>query len=175
MIAARAAASVDLNEALHYVADLGAATRVRQHRAAEVEPDEETRVALGLPDGARVHRETHVRLLRGKPLAFVTTFAPLEVAAQVARQRRSSAPLFERLSQAGIRVREAEQWIGATLATVEIARALSIDVGAPLLRVVRVVSDQHARAVERVVALYRGEAYVYRMRLAESVRQGRAP
>ncbi len=171
MVAARAAASVDLQEALHYVADLGAATRMRNARQAIVDPDEETRAALSLDDGEQVHRETHTRLLRGRPLALITTFTPLDIAAKVARQRRRSMPLFERLSLAGVRVREAEQWIGATLATVEVAKALDVHVGAPTLRLVCIVVDHRDRPVERVIALYRAEAYLYRMRLARSLRR----
>jgi GntR family transcriptional regulator len=166
MFAAKAAASVDLNEALHYVADLGAATEVRKATTAEILPDEETRAALVLDEGERVQRETHVRMLSGTPLGAIATYVPLDIAARVRKLRRKSVPLFERLRLAGVRVGEAEQWIGATLANVEAASLLGIEIGAPLLRIVRVVFDSAARPVERVVALYRAEAYVYRMRLA---------
>jgi GntR family transcriptional regulator len=166
MFANRAAASVDLKEALHYVADLGAATRVTRAKVSVIVPDEETRAALALDESARVQRETHVRLLRGTPLGVITTFVPLDIAARVRALRRKSVPLFERLSLAGIRVGEADQWIGATLAGVSEAQALGIAVGSPLLRIVRVVSNAAGRPIERVVALYRAEAYVYRLRLA---------
>ncbi len=166
MFANRAAASVDLKEALHYVADLGAATRVTRATVARIVPDEETRAALALEEAARVQRETHVRLLRGTPLGVITTYVPLDVAERVRALRRKSVPLFERLQLAGIRVGEADQWIGATLAGVDEAQALGIAVGSPLLRIVRVVSNAQGRPIERVVALYRAEAYVYRLRLA---------
>ncbi|HPF28169.1 MAG TPA: GntR family transcriptional regulator [Steroidobacteraceae bacterium] len=166
MIAARAAASVDLNEALHYVADLGALTQVRNVRSKQVVPDEETRAALGLADGELVQRESHVRLLRGAPLGRIHTFVPLDIAARVERLSDSGVPMFELLRRAGVKVGEAEQWIGATLAGMETAKALGIDVGAPVLKLVRVVLDTRGRAVERVVAEYRAEAYVYRMHLA---------
>jgi GntR family transcriptional regulator len=164
--ASRAAASVDLREALHYVADLGAATEVRGSHIAEVVPDEETRAALQLEGEIRVQRETHVRLMRGTPLGAITTFVPLEIARRVAKLKRRSTPLLERLQLAGVRVGEAEQWIGATLADVETARLLGVKVGAPILRVVRTVFDRKHLPVERVIALYRADAYVYRLRIA---------
>jgi GntR family transcriptional regulator len=74
-------------------------------------------------------------------------------------------PMFELLGRAGIRLAGADQWIGATLAGVEAAHALGVQVGAPLLRLTRVVFDETGRVVERVVALYRADAYQYRMRL----------
>ncbi|MEZ5475261.1 MAG: GntR family transcriptional regulator [Steroidobacteraceae bacterium] len=166
MVASRAAASVDLHEALHYVHDLGAATQVRDVRRRQVVPDEETRAALGLDASEPVQRQSHVRLLRGAPLARISTYVPLDIAARVERLPNSSVPMFALLRRAGVQIGEAEQWIGATLASVETARALDIEVGAPVLKLVRVVFDVSGRAVERVVAEYRAEAYVYRMRLA---------
>jgi GntR family transcriptional regulator len=163
---ARGPASVDLSEAISQVADLGAVTRVRDVYVAEVAPDEETRAALALGPDERVQRATHVRLLRGVPLGFITTFVPLDVAARVKPHDAGGQPLFELLERSGIRVGEAEQWIAATLANVDVARSLAIDVGAPLLRLTRVVFDAGGRPVERVVALYRADAYHYRMHLA---------
>ena len=112
--------------------------------------------------------ESHVRLRRGAPLGRINTFVPLDIAARVERLSDKGVPMFELLRRAGVQVGEAEQWIGATLASVESAKALAIEVGAPVLKLVRVVFDTRGRAVERVVAEYRAEAYVYRMRLAPS-------
>ena len=75
---------------------------------------------------------------------------------------------FETRFGRAVEIGEAEQLIGATLAGVEAARALGVEVGAPLLRLTRVVFDAQSRAVERVVALYRADAYQYRMRLGRS-------
>jgi GntR family transcriptional regulator len=174
MFANRAAASIDLREALHYVADLGAATRVTRSEVTQILPDEETRASLALNEIERVQREKHVRLLRRTPLGIVTTYVPLDVAARVNKLRRKSVPLFERLKLAGLKVGAAEQWIGATLAGVDEARALQIRVGSPLLRIVRVVMNSSSRPIERVVALYRADAYVYRLRLAPQQKVRRA-
>lgn len=169
--AARQAASLDLNEARGHVADLAATTEVRSLIVRDVEPDEETRAALDLPADARVQRATHVRVLRGVPLGYITTFVPLDIAARVDVAEMARRPMFELLGRAGVEIGEAEQLIGATLAGVEAARALGVEVGAPLLRLTRVVFDARSRPVERVVALYRADAYQYRMRLGRHVRE----
>lgn len=165
---ARPAASLDLDEARSQVADLAAATEVRGVTMAELLPDEETRAALDLPVDAKVQRASHVRVLRGVPLGLITTFVPLEVAARVSQLETPQQPMFELLGKAGIEVARADQLIGATLAGVEAARALEVEVGAPLLRLTRVVFDVAGRPVERVVALYRADAYQYHMQLRPS-------
>jgi GntR family transcriptional regulator len=169
MSAARPPASLDLGEALNQVADLAAVTRVQGAQTSEVVADGETLAALGLEAGARVWKSTHVRLLRDVPLALVTTFVPLDIASRVGRLHPGAdLPMFELLARSGIKVREADQWIGATLAGLEAGRALSVGIGAPLLRLTRVVLDAKRRPVERVVALYRADAYQYRMHLQRS-------
>ncbi|GMU70032.1 MAG: GntR family transcriptional regulator [Steroidobacteraceae bacterium] len=164
--AARAPASLDLHEAMSQVADLGAATQVRDASVDEVLADDETLAALGLEPGSQVQKARHVRVLRGVPLGLITTFVPLDVAAKVGRHRAAAGlPMFELLERSGIEVHEADQWLGATLASPETASALDVGIGAPLLRLTRVVYDAKRRPVERVVALYRADAYQYRMSL----------
>ncbi len=119
---ARPAASLDLNEARSQVADLGAATEVRDLAVNDVEPDEETRAALDLTVGDSVQRASHVRVLRGVSLGLITTFVPLHVAARVSQAEMARQPMFELLGKAGITVSRADQLIGATLAGVEAAR-----------------------------------------------------
>ena len=169
---ARPAASLDLNEVRSQVADLAAATEVRHLLVAHVLPDEETRAALDLPVDAQVERASHVRVLRGVPLGLITTFVPLDVAARVSQVETAHQPMFELLGKAGIEVARADQLIGATLAGVEAARALELEVGAPLLRLTRVVFDTAGRPVERVVALYRADAYQYHMQLRPTAGRG---
>lgn len=162
---ARPAASLDLGQMRSQIADLAAATEVRDLLVSNVEPDEETRAALKLEEGAQVQRATHVRLLAGVPLGMITTWVPVDIAARVEQREMARYPMFELLGRAGVQLAGADQWIGATLAGVEAARALGVEVGAPLLRLTRVVFDEAGRVVERVVALYRADAYQYRMRL----------
>lgn len=163
--AARTAASIDLDEARQQVAGFTAATEVVDLASADVEPDEETRAALQLGPDAAVRRSSHVRQLRGVRLGLITTYVPVDVAARVGEEALARQSMFELLDKAGIDVAEADQLIGATLAGVEAALALGVEIGAPLLRLTRVVFDVAGRPVERVVALYRADAYQYHTRL----------
>jgi GntR family transcriptional regulator len=171
MSAGREAALMDIGAVRGQVADLAAATEVKGLAVRDVDPDEETRAALDLSATARVQRASHVRMLHGVPLGYITTFVPLDIAARIDVAEMSRRPMFELLGDAGIDIGEAEQLIGATLAGVEAARALGVEVGAPLLRLVRVVFDSKRRPVERVIALYRADAYQYRMRLGRTGRE----
>lgn len=163
--ASRASASTDLESIRHRVADLAAATEVRDLRVAEVIPDEETTAALALEEDERVQRASHVRTLKGVPLGFITTWVPLSIAERVESRDMARQPMFELLVTAGIRVARADQYIGATLAGLELSRMLEIEIGAPVLRLARIVFDVSGRPVERVVALYRADAYQYHMQL----------
>lgn len=175
MSAGREASRLDLAAVRGQVADLAAATEVRALVVRDVEPDEETRAALELAPPAQVQRASHVRVLRGVPLGYITTFVPLDIAARIDVADMARRPMLELLGSAGVDIGEAEQLIGATLAGVEAARALEVLVGAPLLRLVRVVFDSSGRPVERVVALYRADAYQYRMRLGRTAREDSPP
>lgn len=174
---ARPAVVLDLSQVRNQIADLAAVTEVRDLQIRNVDPDEETRAALQLEGAVQVQRATHVRLLSDVPLGMITTWVPLDIAALIESRDMTHHPMFELLGRAGVRVAGADQWIGATLAGVEAARALGVDVGAPLLRLSRIVRDERGRAVERVLALYRADAYQYRMQLgpaSEPVARSRA-
>mgnify|MGYP003944803685 FL=1 len=112
-----------------------------------------------------MQRATHVRTHQGVPLGLITTYVPLDIARKVTLEEMAEQPMFELLGKVGVRVAHADQYIGATLASVEAARALEIELGAPLLRITRTVFDERERPVERVVALYRADSYQYHMHL----------
>ncbi|MFZ9709020.1 MAG: GntR family transcriptional regulator [Steroidobacteraceae bacterium] len=163
--AARSATQIDIRAIRDQVAGLAAATAVKNLKVSEVLPDEETSAALSLAEGQRVQQATHVRVLQQVPIGFITTFVPLDVARRVDAGDMARQPMFELLGRVRIRIERADQFIGATLAGVEAAKALELSVGAPLLRLVRTVFDDTGRPVERVIALYRADAYQYHMEM----------
>ena len=167
--ASRTAASLDIEEVRSQVASFAAVTDVQDLQVLDLEPDEETRAALGIEPGALVQRATHVRTHQGVPLGLITTYVPLDIARKVTPEEMAKQPMFELLGKVGVRVAHADQYIGATLASVEAARSLEIELGAPLLRITRTVFDERERPVERVVALYRADSYQYHMNLRHTV------
>ena len=59
--------------------------------------------------------------------------------------------------------------MSVTLADAVVAEHLAVDVGAPLMRVRRVVRDQTDRAIELIEALYRCDRYRMTMSLTRAV------
>jgi UTRA domain len=58
------------------------------------------------------------------------------------KQELTSRPLLELLERAGVKVEHARQRISAGLATPDVANALKVRIGSPLIELVRVVCDQ---------------------------------
>jgi GntR family transcriptional regulator len=122
--------------------------------------------ALACPTGAQVQRAVRVRLLDGEPLSYLTTYVPESVGRRYAQKDLAARPLLELLERNGVVVSKAEQTVTATAADPESATALGIGIGFPLLKVIRVVYDQHSRAVEYLVGLYRPDRYQLQMTLS---------
>lgn len=150
------------------VSDLSQTTGARDLSVKLVQPDADTRAALRLPGATLVQRVTHVRLLHDEPLGLVTNWVPKDIAARLSAPTLTRAPTLTLLEQAGLRIGDSQQAIGATLATPQLSRALGIPVGAPLVRVERVVYDDSGRGIERMLALYRADRYQYRMALTRN-------
>lgn len=135
--------------------------------AAARAPDPETASALGLPANGTVWRISRVRLADGEPVAIETT----EVAAAMTpglldRADFARASLYETLrTQYGLRPATAEQTLAAASADPSVAATLGIDLGAPVLRLTRLTRDAEGRAFEHVRSVYRGDAFVMKVRL----------
>ena len=138
----------------------GAGTTVRD--AASSEPAR----ALGLAADGRVQTAIRVRLLDGQPFSHLTTHVPEEVAAGYTEADLATTPLFRLLERSGVRLAGAEQQVTAALAGPEIAEALSVPVGSPLLSIRRIVREQGGRGVEYLGALYRCDLFRLEMSLA---------
>ena len=72
------------------------------------------------------------------------------------------------LERAGVKVEHARQRISAGLATPDVAEALDVRTGSPLIELVRVVYDQSGRGVEHLHALYRPDRYAFEIDLVRS-------
>jgi GntR family transcriptional regulator len=59
----------------------------------------------------------------------------------------------------------AEQTLAATSADASVALPLGIAVGAPVLSLTRLTRDAEGRAFEHVRSVYRGDAFVMKVRL----------
>jgi GntR family transcriptional regulator len=121
--------------------------------------------ALCLPRGGKVQTAVRVRYSGDEPFSHLTTHVPEDIALTYDEADLATQPLFRLLERSGVTVTSAHQTVSASLAVPEVADALGIVVGSPLLFVQRVVRDASGRGVEHLSALYRPELFRLEMEL----------
>lgn len=114
---------------------------------------------MNLSVGERVQYSVRVRSMQGLAFSYLMTHVPANIAKNYDEQALATTSLFMLLERSGVKVDHATQTISATLATEEVARALDVPVGAPLIALQRVVYDKEGRGVEHLDALYRPDRY----------------
>ena len=166
--AAPAPVVADISGVLANIADMGRRTAVKLLSFDYVPATGAVAEALGVDTDALLQRSTRVRSVDRVPFSYLTTHVPESVAVTFTKHELASRPLLELLERAGIKVENARQRISAGLATPDVAQALDIRAGSPLIELVRVVFDQSGRAVEHLHALYRPDRYAFEMDLVRS-------
>ncbi|NKX45771.1 UTRA domain-containing protein [Roseicyclus persicicus] len=121
--------------------------------------------ALGLPRGGKVQSAVRVRYLGEQPFSHLTTHVPEDIAQGYGEADLATQPLFRLLERSGVTVAGAHQSVTAALAVPDVAAALGVSVGSPLLFVTRVVRDAQGRGVEHLSALYRPDLFRLEMQL----------
>lgn len=158
----------DLSNVLSHLVEMGRRTSVRLLSFAYVNPSESVAAALGLGPGERAQRSIRVRLIDGAPFSYLVTHVPERIGVTYSEADLASMPLLGLLERSGIVVEEASQNIGATLAGPDVAEALALEIGSPLLSLTRVVWDPSGRGVEHLHALYRPDRYSFHMDLVRT-------
>ena len=170
--AAPAPVVADISGVLANIADMGRRTAVKLLSFDYVPASGAVAEALGVAADALLQRSIRVRAVDRVPFSYLTTHVPESVAVTFTRQELASRPLLELLERAGVKVENARQRISAGLATPDVAQALDIRAGSPLIELMRVVFDQSGRAVEHLHALYRPDRYAFEMDLVRSGTSG---
>ncbi|MBX6329897.1 MAG: GntR family transcriptional regulator [Pseudolabrys sp.] len=124
--------------------------------------------ALGVASDQLLQRAVRVRSVDGLPFSYLTTHVPEKLSVTFTRQELATRPLLDLLERAGVKVGHARQRISAVLATPEVARALNIRGGSPLIELTRVVYDQAGQGVEHLHALYRPDRYALEINLVRA-------
>jgi GntR family transcriptional regulator len=158
----------DLTNMLAHLAVMGRDTEVRLLAFGYVEPPAAVSEALGLPVGAQVQHAVRTRLMSGSPFSHLTTFVPARIGRMFTETDLAQTPMLTLLERAGVTADTAEQTISATLAAPDAAVALGVEIGAPLLSLVRVVRDRDGRGVEYLAALYRPDRHRFHMELTRA-------
>jgi len=121
--------------------------------------------ALGIAVGDKVQTAVRVRYSDGTPFSHLTTHVPEDIARNYDEADLATQPLFRLLERGGVTVSGAHQSVTAALAVPDVAEALEISVGSPLLFVQRVVRDENEHGVEHLSALYRPDMFRLEMSL----------
>jgi GntR family transcriptional regulator len=162
----------DLSNVLSHLVEMGRRTSVRLLSFAYVNPPESVAGSLGLESGERTQRSIRVRLIDGAPFSYLVTHVPERIGVTYSEADLASTPLLGLLERSGIVVNEASQSIGATLAGPDVAEALGLEIGSPLLSLTRVVWDPSSKGVEHLHALYRPDRYSFHMDLVRTGADG---
>jgi GntR family transcriptional regulator len=160
--------TADISGVLANLADLGRSTTVKLLSFDYVPAEGAVAQALGVAPDQLLQRSVRVRSMDGLPFSYLTTHVPESISVTFTKQELASRPLLDLLERAGVKVEHARQRISAGLATPDIARALDVRTGSPLIELVRVVYDQIGRGVEHLHALYRPDRYAFEIDLGRS-------
>jgi GntR family transcriptional regulator len=158
----------DISGVLANLADMGRRTAVKLLSFDYVPAKGTVAQMLGIAPDQLLQRWVRVRSVDGLPFSYLTTHVPASVSVTFTRQELASQPLLELLERAGVKFEHARQRISAGLATPNVAEALGLHTGSPLIELVRVVYDQAGRGVEHLHALYRPDRYAFEIDLVRS-------
>ncbi|WP_319460270.1 GntR family transcriptional regulator [Micromonospora sp. RTP1Z1] len=126
----------------------------------------EVAAALGVTAGGEVQHLRRLRFADGEPLAVMENWLPLDLV-RLTLDGLQSRGLYAILRAAGLRVRGAQQRIGARAATAAEAQMLGERRGAPLLTMTRTAYDDQGRIVEHGAHIYRASRYALEVTVAE--------
>lgn len=160
--------TADISGVLANLADMGRRTAVELLAFDYVPAEGAVAQALGVGPDQLLQRSVRVRSVDGLPFSYLTTHVPESISVTFTRHELATRPLLDLLERAGVKVEHARQRISAGLATPDVAKALGVRTGSPLIELVRVVHDQAGRGVEHLHALYRPDRYAFEIDLVRS-------
>ncbi|MBI2492169.1 MAG: GntR family transcriptional regulator [Candidatus Rokubacteria bacterium] len=171
--ARRVSAQMKLTGALEDLfAEVGSA-RVDTARLAEAPPPPEVQGLMGLGDGEPVTVIHRVRAIEGQRFALTVNYLPVALGRRIAEPDLYRLPLLQVLEEKlGGRFQHARQTVEARLADAEVAAALGLEFGDPVLFVERLMFGRGPRPIEVVRSHYRADVYRYQIMLVRSSRAG---
>jgi DNA-binding GntR family transcriptional regulator len=120
--------------------------------------------ALGLAEGTPVTAIERLRYALDEPIALMHNYLPVTVTG-LTNETLEQRGLYDVMRTSGIRLHAAVQTIGARSAGVAEARLLGETKRAPLLTMERTVYDDHGKAIEYGVHVYRASRYCFEQSL----------
>ena len=142
--------------------DLGPDTTLTVLAKRMAPPPAELQEAFGLGAGTRICQLVRVRSHRGRPFAHYVSWTPAFKASMPRRELEgaSRVALFEKY---GLRIARMARFLSAEGAAPDVARALDVSSGKPLLKLVRFSYDAEGRLQDHLTALYNTDVFSYKV------------
>jgi GntR family transcriptional regulator len=148
-----------------YLAELEAEGRradVEVLEVARVKAPDEVAVWLQLAIGAEVLIRRRRYLADGEPMELAISYVPWELAegTQIAEADTGPGGIYARLEERGHRLKRFSEEVAARMPTIDEVRALRLQPGVPVLRLVRIAYDEAERPVEACDTVMAADRYV---------------
>lgn len=131
-----------------------------------IEADSHVASRLALPEGAKVAEIHRVRFLNREPVSLEVTYVPEALGVRLAAADLIARDIFLIIeNDCGVPLGHADVSIDAMLADDEIAAALNVGVGAPVLRIERLTHSADGTPIDYEHLYFRGDAFQYRLRI----------
>jgi GntR family transcriptional regulator len=166
-------AAMNFNTLMPQLVEMGHSTTARLLSFSYSQAPDFVAQAMSLDGPQKVQIAARVRSTEGTPFSHLTTYVPASIAQNYSEDDLATNPLFKLLERSGVQIVEAHQSVSATLAGPDVAEALEVAVGSPLLSLKRVVRDVDGNGVEYLSGLYRPDMFSLEMPLSR-VGNGRA-
>ena len=160
--------TADISGVLANLADMGRSTKVQLLSFDYVRASGPAADALGAGNDESLQRSVRVRSVDGLPFSYLLAYVPERIGVTFNAKDLADRPLLELLERSGVKVERATQRISAGLAAPDVAGALGVKTGSPLIELVRTVYDRDGRGVEHLHALYRPDRYSFEFDLVRS-------
>lgn len=114
---------------------------------------------LSIGEGDAVGRIVRVRSNESQPFMYSVTHVPERLLKHLPRRSLQKQPMLQLLGDAGFAPAAINQRIFACAAAANVAPHLGLDIGAPVLGVIRLVRDAKGAPIAHIRALYRPDRY----------------
>jgi GntR family transcriptional regulator len=122
--------------------------------------DSEIAFRLDLPPAAKVTALDRLIKINGTPLAFLQTYLPAQLGAKIVREDLAKVPVIAAIRRkSGVKVHSVSEAVEAVPADPRLAKLLSVELGAPLLKITRVYFSTQGRPFDYVKSFYRADRY----------------
>lgn len=164
----RSVIRADFGEMMKNLLDVAQTTQVELLGEKWITPPDNVLDDLDLESGIQALQILRRRLLDGAPYVYTVSFIPADIADRLPKKGAGQISMIQLLTEAGLPPLEAYQSMTATSANTEIAGHLELNVGDPVLMVVRLFKTAELRAVQHTTMYFRPDRYEYTLVLPAS-------